>query len=283
MKAENKVNENDIIEGVMEKYFPAEFYPHQLWESMRYCFFGGGKRVRPRLVYKACEAAGGDRAFTEPLMAALEMIHTYSLIHDDLPCMDDDDTRRGRPSCHKAYGETLAVLTGDALLNLAYETLIGGYAAAGDKENYIKAAQIIASAAGIYGMVGGQVADTQPQPERGADELEYVHSHKTGALIRAAVLAGGLSRALSVEEFNAFSDYGSALGMIFQITDDIIDINTAAASEEDKLTYPSFYGLEKSRMEVERLRGECHRALAVLGTRGAGLTAYADKLAERIG
>jgi geranylgeranyl diphosphate synthase, type II len=237
---------------------PAKTFPHSVHEAMRYSLFAGGKRVRPILAIAAAEALGAKTKELLPLAGALELIHTYSLIHDDLPAMDNDDFRRGRPTCHKVYGDAIAILAGDGLLNMAFEVLSDIR-----RTNSVPANRLlfiikeIATASGVFGMVGGQVVDMESEG-RDVDfpTLEYIHTHKTGALIRAAVRVGALYARAGKSQFTALTRYGEMVGLAFQIADDILDItgtreeigkDVGSDLKKDKKTYPSFYGLDESR------------------------------------
>ncbi|NLK20930.1 MAG: polyprenyl synthetase family protein [Epulopiscium sp.] len=236
-----------------------------IYESMNYSIFAGGKRLRPVLMLSAFEAVGGKGQIVYPFACALEMIHTYSLIHDDLPDMDNDDFRRGKLTNHKVYGEGLAILAGDALLNLAFETMIKA-----TRENFSKEAldamDVIASAAGARGMIGGQVVDLiSENQEINMDNLNYIHKNKTTAIIQAALKAGGILGKGSKKEIKYLEEFGYCIGMAFQIQDDILDI---CGNEEElgkpiksdeknkKATYVSIKGLDESKKHVEALSQE---------------------------
>ena len=233
-----------------------------LEQAMHYAVTGGGKRLRPILVLEACLACGGDHRLALAPAAALEMIHTYSLVHDDLPAMDDDDLRRGRATTHKVFGEAMAILAGDGLLTLAFRIL--ATEPAGDRvaAARCRAVALIAHRAGTTGMVGGQVADLEAegQPvER--DRLEWIHSHKTGALLRGSVELGAILAGADHRWMGGLERYGNALGLAFQISDDILDRTGTAAElgktpgkdrESDKTTYPALLGLDGARKEAER-------------------------------
>jgi geranylgeranyl diphosphate synthase type II len=235
----------------------------RLHEAMRYAVFGGGKRLRPLLAIAACEALGGRIEDVVAPAAALEMIHTYSLVHDDLPAMDDDDLRRGRPTVHKAFGEAEAILAGDALLTLAFEVLAThppGEAAAGQRA---KAVALVAARAGAAGMVGGQLADLEAESRPPAlAPLEWIHKHKTGALLEASAELGAIHAGAGGADRAALGRFGGALGLAFQIADDILD-RTATVSvlgktpgkdeRSGKATYPALLGVEASRREALRL------------------------------
>lgn len=261
------------IEQILEKELPEiNIVPEIIHESMRYSTLGGGKRLRGMLVMAACEAVGGDVKQTYGLVAAIEMVHAYSLIHDDLPCMDDDDLRRGKPTNHKVYGDAMAVLAGDALLTLAFEVLAkipAEYGVAPDI--VIKVISELAHGAGSLGMVGGQVVDIQGEENPLSSEmLNYIHQHKTGALIKAALRGGALIGGASDKELELITRYGEALGLAFQITDDILDEigeeeqlgkTVGADQSQSKQTYPRLYGLAKSRELAEEYIQECLHVL----------------------
>jgi geranylgeranyl diphosphate synthase type II len=243
---------------------------------MRYSLFAGGKRIRPILVLAAAEAAGGSVEGALDAACAVELIHTYSLIHDDLPAMDDDDFRRGRPTCHRAYDEGTAILAGDALLTMAFEVL------ARESENHgekgIRMVRELAKAAGWKGMVGGQQVDmdsegTVPQ----LPVLEYIHTHKTGALIRCSVILGGLSAGADESFLSSLEHYGEKIGLAFQVVDDILDI-TATTGEmgkdqgsdaaRGKITYPALFGVSEARTRALELIEEAKKEMEGLDATG---------------
>jgi len=249
----------DIVDKSLEKLVPsAKIFPSSVHEAMRYSLFAGGKRVRPILAIAAAEALGAKTAGLLPIAGTLELIHTYSLIHDDLPAMDNDDLRRGRPTCHKVYGEAIAILAGDGLLNLAFEVLSEPRQLKSVPPNRLVAIiREIATASGVSGMVGGQVVDMESEG-RDIDfpTLEYIHTHKTGALIRASVRVGSLYARAGKRQLKALTRYGEMVGLAFQIADDILDItgkqeelgkDVGSDIKKGKKTFPSFYGLEESR------------------------------------
>lgn len=263
--------------------------PPRLREAMRYSLLAPGKRLRPALALLACEACGGERRAALPAACAIEMIHTYSLIHDDLPAMDDDDFRRGRPTCHKQFDEGAAILAGDALLTLAFEVL------ARDVQPPEVAAACcveLASAAGPEGMVGGQMADLEAEstPVATAEALEAIHRRKTGRLLCAAVLLGGRIARAAPPSLASLRDYGTAVGLAFQIADDLLDVEGAAEkigkrvgkdAKHGKLTYPSLWGLEESRRRAAALAEEACAALAPFGARGGRLQSLARYIIAR--
>jgi geranylgeranyl diphosphate synthase type II len=249
----------DIVDRTLDKLVPpAKTFPQVVHEAMRYSLFAGGKRLRPILVIAAAEALGAPSKDVLSIAGSLELIHTYSLIHDDLPAMDNDDLRRGRPTCHKVYGEAVAILAGDGLLNMAFEVLSDPRRTAGVPANRLLViTREIATASGVFGMVGGQVVDIQSEgKEIDFPTLEYIHTHKTGALIRSSVRTGALYARAGKRQFNALTRYGELIGLAFQIADDILDItgkqeeigkDVGSDLKKGKKTFPSFYGLEESR------------------------------------
>ncbi|WP_165233232.1 polyprenyl synthetase family protein [Aquisphaera insulae] len=268
--------------------------PSRLAAAMRYSALAGGKRLRPVLCLMAAEACGGDPAAAMPAAAALELVHTYSLIHDDLPAMDDDDLRRGRPTCHKAFDEATAILAGDALLTLAFELVAAGVAPA---PAAVRCVRLLAECAGHGGMVGGQMADLAAE-ERALDlrdegslsELEAIHRRKTGALLRAPLQMGAIIAAAPDSHVEALERYGRAVGLAFQIVDDLLDVE----GDEVKLgkrvgkdhglgkwTYPRFLGVDGSRRRARQLADEAVAAIAPLGPRGHRLRELAMALLER--
>lgn len=270
-----------MVEEGLRRFLPPEgSIPSQLPEAMRYSVFTGGKRIRPVLVLAACEAVGGDPSKALPFACALEMIHTYSLIHDDLPAMDDDDYRRGHATSHRVFGEAMAILAGDALLTEAFRIMASPETRGELPEGLIlDVISEIARAAGVYGMVGGQAVDVEVE-DREVDlkTVQWIHRHKTGALIAAAVKVGGKVGGATPGEMEALSRYGEAIGMAFQVVDDILDYG-----EEKKATYPRLAGLEEAKEEAKRLFQEAVEALDPLGERGEPLRAIARMIVERAG
>ncbi|UCE78212.1 MAG: polyprenyl synthetase family protein [Nitrospiraceae bacterium] len=253
-----------IVDSFLRDYFKGQSKPAVLQEAMLYSLFAGGKRLRPILALASYEACGGNAEDIVPYAATLELVHTYSLIHDDLPTMDNDDFRRGQPTNHKVYGEAVAILAGDALLTEAFSILSGMPRPANIKhENIIRIIREISEAAGINGMVAGQVQDLlseNKQPDR--QTLEFIHTRKTAALIRASVRLGPILYDSSREVHTALTHYGNSVGLAFQIIDDILDIEgktedlgKPVGSDEriNKMTYPRVYGIEKSREIAEQL------------------------------
>jgi len=278
---------SDATNGALERILPSEAsYPPSIHKLMRYSTFAGGKRVRPCLVMAAYEACGGkfgdEKALTAA--AAVEMLHTFSLIHDDLPCMDDDDLRRGKPTAHKAFNEALAVLGGDALCILAFEALAS--------VGRIDIIAEIASALGTGGMIGGQVVDIESEgQEVDKKTVEYIHYNKTAALIRASVRSGALLGGADGETFEKLSSYGSNVGLAFQVVDDILDeesttetLGKDAGSDKalGKATYPSVIGIEESKQYARELIEKAWADIAFLDDKGKILKDLAEYVRIRI-
>jgi geranylgeranyl diphosphate synthase, type II len=252
------------VDEALERWLVDENeFPPQVHRAMRYSLFAGGKRLRPILSLAAAEAVGGRATESLPIACALELIHTYSLIHDDLPSMDNDDLRRGMPTSHKVFGEAVAILAGDALLTEAFQLLTRpDLMKKIPQGRRLKAIHVIALGAGSRGMVGGQVMDIAAEgKEMKPEVLEYIHSHKTGALIAASIVAGGLVGGGSSREIQALEKYGRKLGLAFQIIDDLLDVQgdeseLGKAVRKDqgkgKATYPALFGVENSRKQAER-------------------------------
>lgn len=256
------------IERELDAFLPAEWdVPSGLRESMRFSLMAGGKRMRPILVIAAAEACGGSAEAAMPVACAVEMVHTYSLIHDDLPALDNDDYRRGRPTNHKVYGEAMAILAGDALLTHAFYTAVQSARKHGvPAEQALAIIEELSELAGPRGMVGGQVADMQgEQGITRLEELEYIHLHKTSDLIVFSLRAGGRIGGATERQLEALTTFGTNIGLAFQILDDILDIvgdekklGKPVGSDEKsrKVTYPYFVGIEASRRKVEELTGQ---------------------------
>ena len=249
---------DEALESLMP---PADSHPKRLVSAMRYSLFAGGKRIRPILVMAAAEAAGGTAQDALAAACAVELVHTYSLIHDDLPAMDDDDFRRGKPTCHRAFDEGTAILAGDALLTMAFEVLAGESGNFGGRGMLM--VRELAGAAGWRGMVGGQQVDMDSEgsvPD--LPVLEYIHTHKTGALIRCSVILGGLSANADKSFLKALGRYGEKIGLAFQVVDDILDV-TATTGEmgkdqgsdaaRGKVTYPALFGVHEARSRALEL------------------------------
>ncbi len=233
-------------------------YPEMLYNAVSYGLLSGGKRLRPLLLLEAVRMFGGVvDASAVNFALAIECIHTYSLIHDDLPCMDNDDFRRGQPTCHKKFGEATAVLAGDALLNLAYELIFSAIALRDRQENYVRAGIAIAAAAGGNGMVGGQACELAAENEQ---SIDYIYSHKTGALIRAALKAGALIANTSLENAEKIGKFGELFGYCFQLRDDLLD---KGGEDEGKITYLQAHGEEGT---AAALKSKTVEALEILAT-----------------
>jgi len=296
-----------LVDEALGCFLPrADAHPATIHEAMRYSVFAGGKRLRPILVIAGAEAAGGMARDVLPTACAVELIHTYSLIHDDLPAMDDDDYRRGRPTSHKVFGEAIAILAGDALLTLAFGLIGENFAAppaGGDPAGRAEAGAArdprrlrevlaeLADAAGTAGMIGGQVVDVLSEGKAvNGQTLEYIHTHKTAALIRASLRAGALLVGAPGGALEAISVAGSRLGLAFQIVDDILDVEGSleelgkrAGSDrrKRKVTYPGHFGLEASRMRAKALVEEAKAALEPLRAAAKPIGAIADFILER--
>lgn len=282
------------VEKRLQKYVPEEALLPQaeLFRAMRYSLLAGGKRIRPVLVLEFCRVCGGDPETALPFACAIEMIHTYSLIHDDLPCMDDDSLRRGKPSNHVVFGEARALLAGDSLLTMAFETMLSkdSIAAAG-AERAAEAAGVLARAAGVYGMAGGQEIDLACEGKSvSAETLMKMDECKTGALIRAAARMGCILAGAGDGQIRAAESYAKAVGFSFQIVDDILDETADTATlgkpagsdrENGKSTYVSTLGMETARKAVDELTEAAVNALAVFGKEADSLRNLARKLAAR--
>ncbi len=281
------------VDRALEGYLPEEGpYPPSLIRAMRYSVFSGGKRLRPILTLAGAEVVGGDPEQALPVACAIEMIHTYSLIHDDLPAIDDDDFRRGRASSHKVFGEAIAILAGDALLTHAFQLMTSREVLAeAEPDRVLDVVHDIARASGVEGMVGGQTVDVESEgktPE--ASLVEYVHTRKTGALIRASVRAGGVLGGGDGRQVEALSLYGRKLGLAFQIVDDILDVEgdasrmgkpTGSDARRRKITYPGAVGLEAAKGHAGLLIGEATQALSTFGPRAAMLQRLAEYVLAR--
>jgi geranylgeranyl diphosphate synthase type II len=270
---------------------PTERQPERLHEAMRYSVFAGGKRLRPILVLAAGESCGAAREELLPAACAVELIHTYSLIHDDLPVFDDDDYRRGRPANHKAFGEAVAILAGDALQTLAFQCLGATARLSTHPERWLEAIAELGDAAGSTGMAGGQYADVAAQAAAlDIDTLRALHGAKTGALLTGCVRVGAILAGAEPDRLELLDAYGKAVGLAFQIVDDILDVEGSLEdlgkrpggdAARGKATYPALLGREGARAEAERLRAVALAALEPLGANAAPLAALADYIVER--
>lgn len=281
-----------IVEEALERYLPEKnCHPQELHTAMHYSVFAGGKRIRPILCLAACEACGGIIATAMPTACALEFIHTYSLIHDDLPAMDNDDFRRGKPTCHKAFGEALAILAGDALLTEAFAFLSRAEKVRTPADRRLAVISEIASAAGMTGMVGGQALDIRAEKiEPDVNGLEDIHRRKTGALIIAAVKCGAFLAGANEEKVQALSNYASHVGIAFQIADDILNVEgdsvlmgkkTGSDAAHGKITYPSLLGMEASKAKLSEHIEAAIACIASFDSRALPLRVIARYIMQR--
>jgi farnesyl diphosphate synthase len=281
----------DQVEQALDHYLPAAGQvPHKLHEAMRYTTLGGGKRVRPLLVYASGALVGADPKALARAACAVEMIHAYSLVHDDMPCMDDDALRRGKPTVHVAYDEATALLVGDALQSQAFEVLASADTL--PPARLVAMLRLLAEAAGSGGMCGGQAIDLDSVGlALTLEQLERMHQLKTGALLRVSVLLGALAgRDLAPHEVDALAAYSKAIGLAFQVVDDVLDATADSATlgktagkdaADNKPTYVSILGLEPSRALAEQLRRDAHEALAPFGEQALRLRELADLIVQR--
>ena len=278
------------VEGALEAALPASHLaPDELHRAMRYAVLGGGKRMRPTLVFAAAHALGIADEQVLAAACAVELIHAYSLVHDDLPAMDDDDLRRGQPSCHRAFGEATAILAADAMQALAFQLLAED--PRHSPEQRVAMVALLARAAGSRGMVGGQSMDLAAEGQAlQLPELENLHIHKTGALIRAATLLGAATLAADDSRRRALERYGQCIGLAFQIHDDILDVEGDTATlgkthgaddARDKSTYPALLGLAEAKREARRYCSEAQEAVAVLGESAQPLHLLAERIISR--
>ncbi len=283
----------EIVNKALEGFVPEKQVPQaKIYEAMRYSLLAGGKRIRPVILLAVCEMLQGELNEAIPFACSVEMIHTYSLIHDDLPVMDDDDYRRGRLTNHKVYGEAIAVLAGDALLNKAHEILLDTVANAKDNmQGKARAAFVISNAAGTEGMIGGQVVDLESEGKQISEELLlYMHRNKTGALLKAPAMAAAELCDATNEEKQCICTFAEKLGIAFQIRDDILDVEGSldsmgkqAGSDEKKgkSTYVSFYGLEEAKKRLIEVSKQASDALKCFGGRAQLLSSLVERLAIR--
>ncbi|MEI8234101.1 MAG: polyprenyl synthetase family protein [Verrucomicrobiota bacterium] len=279
-----------LVDRALDRFLPkAAVKPPTIHKAMRYSLFAGGKRLRPVLCLAAAEACGGDMNVALPAACAVECIHTYSLIHDDLPCMDNDDLRRGRPTSHKVFGEGIAVLAGDALLTAAFEILT---AAPGTPRHPASAlVRELAYAAGSRALIAGQVADLEGEGKKiTLRELRFIHEAKTGALLTASIRLGAMSANATPAKLEALTAFGKHLGLAFQVIDDILDVTQTSEKlgksagkdvAAEKATYPALLGLEKARREAQRLTAASLAALKPFRKAGATLQALGEYLLQR--
>ncbi len=278
------------IDRALDRYLPkANVPPATIHKAMRYSLFAGGKRLRPILCLAANEASGGKTKNALPLACALECIHTYSLVHDDLPSMDNDDFRRGRATCHKVFGDGIAVLTGDALLTMAFE--IAAQARESRRYDLRKMLRELSNAASSRKLIAGQVADLEAEGRKVTRaQLRYIHENKTAAILTTSVRLGAMSANATEKQLAAITEFGRALGLAFQVIDDILDLTQTSeklgkSAGKDiaahKATYPSVIGLEKSRAEAQRLTKKALSVLNLFGKKAEPLRALANHLLER--
>ncbi len=293
MEFREKITEHTKeVEDIIKKFLPAEEgYQKTVMEAMNYSFLAGGKRLRPMLMLETYRLFGGSSKAIEPFMAAIEMIHTYSLIHDDLPAMDNDDYRRGRKTTHVVYGEAMGILAGDALLNFAFETACKGLMAEPGNPNVAKAMQILAQKAGIYGMLGGQVVDVEFEGlplER--EKLDFIYDLKTGALIESSMLIGAVLAGADEEVQNVILQVAGDIGLAFQIQDDILDVTSdietlgkpiGSDEKNHKTTYVTIRGLEQAQKDVEEISQRALDGLASLKEQNSYLNELVVYLVHR--
>jgi geranylgeranyl diphosphate synthase type II len=278
------------VDAALDRLMPGEnAQPPSIHRAMRYSVQAGGKRVRPILCLESARIFSVDVTPVLPVACALEFIHTYSLIHDDLPALDDDDLRRGKPTCHKKFGEATAILAGDALLTLAFERLANAPIEPARRVAILS--HVAASAGTVDGMVGGQVADLEAEGRAiQPAELEYIHRSKTAALIRASVVAGAIAGGADDEDVARLKRFGETIGWAFQVVDDILDVEESSAAlgktagkdaAQQKATYPSLYGLEKSRHFAKELEARAMAEIEMYGARAARLRELAELIVHR--
>lgn len=283
------------INNVLEKFLPAEEGQQRIiFEAMNYSVRAGGKRLRPILMEETYHMFGGSSAVIEPFMAAIEMIHTYSLVHDDLPAMDNDEYRRGKKTTHAVYGEAMGILAGDALLNLAYETAAKAFDMEVTDARVARAFAVLAKKAGVYGMVGGQVVDVESEKSDDCpitrEKLDFIYRLKTGALIESSMMIGAILAGASSDEVSRVEQIAAKLGLAFQIQDDVLDVTSTlevlgkpVGSDEknNKATYVTFEGLDKAVSDVERISKEAEEQLDDLGYDDAFLKELFEYLIHR--
>lgn len=278
------------VDAQLERLLPSDsMKPPAIHQAMRYSVFAGGKRIRPILCIEAAHIFDADATAALYPGCAIEFIHTYSLIHDDLPALDNDDLRRGKPTSHKKFGEATAILAGDGLLTLAFETVAA--APVSSELRVAMVAEIAAAAGTVNGMVGGQVADLESEGKKvGPDTLEYIHRSKTAALIRASVTSGALCAGVSADDVARLRRFGETIGWAFQVTDDILDVEESSAAlgktagkdvAQQKATYPAVFGLERSHEIAEELSAKAIAELQVYGARADNLRTIAEYLVVR--
>lgn len=283
---------SNYIESLLDEYKPKEDgYQTTIMEAMNYSLKAGGKRLRPILTLEACKIVGGNEEDAIPFAVAIEMIHTYSLIHDDLPALDNDDLRRGKPTNHKVFGEAMAVLAGDALLNYAFEVMLSNSINKENPQKYLKAINEIANSVGIYGMIGGQVVDVESEDKSiSKEKLDFIHLNKTAAIIIGCMRAGAIIGNADEEQLEKITKYGKNIGLSFQIVDDILDIigdeaklgkHVGSDIENNKSTYPSLLGLEKSKEIAKQLIYEAKDSIKDLSQDHSFLDGLANYIIDR--
>jgi geranylgeranyl diphosphate synthase, type II len=288
---EYRAQQQELIDRELDRLVPAETVPPEtIHRAMRYSLFAGGKRVRPILCLEAARVIFDASAGIETAACSLEFVHTYSLIHDDLPALDNDDYRRGKLTSHKVFGEAIAILAGDALLTLAFQTL-STIDSVSDERKTRTMAELSTAAGTVGGMIGGQVADLEGEGKIPTRELlESIHRAKTGALLRASVRMGAIYAGADDRQLHAISSYGEHVGLAFQIVDDILDVEQSSEllgktagkdAQQQKITFPAVYGLDQSRRMAERERVEAQEALAMFGERASRLRELADLIVQR--
>ena len=278
------------VDAALDRVLPPESEePSIIHRAMRYSLFAGGKRIRPLLAIASAEAVSESPGGIETAACSLELVHTYSLIHDDLPALDNDDLRRGRPTCHKVFGDAMAILAGDALLTLAFQVLSQLDL---DAERRVRLVRELATASGtVNGMIGGQVNDLEGEGKPPTPQLlESIHRAKTGALLRASVRVGAIYAGANCEQLKAVSEFGEHIGLAFQIVDDVLDVEQPSEAlgktagkdaQQQKITFPAVYGLERSRAMAEQERLAAHAALSGFDARAQHLKDLADLIVRR--
>lgn len=280
------------VENLLRDYMPKEEgYQKTIIESMNYSLKAGGKRLRPILTLEACKIVGGNEKDAIPFAMAIEMIHTYSLIHDDLPALDNDDLRRGRPTNHKIYGDAMAILAGDGLLNYAFEVMLSNSIGKENPDKYLRAINEIASSSGIYGMIGGQVVDVESENKQiEKDKLDFIHLNKTAAIMVGCMRAGAIIGDATEEQLQEITTYAKNIGLSFQIVDDILDIvgdeaklgkHVGSDIENHKSTYPSLLGLEESKKIANNLINEAKYSIEKLNDDREFLNGLAEYIIDR--
>lgn len=280
-----------LIEQKLDEFIPVQ-YPNKIWESMRYSVLAGGKRLRPLLALETCKVLSGSYEQAIPTACAIEMLHSQSLIHDDLPCMDNDDFRRGKPTNHKVYGESTAVLAGDALLSFAPQIILQKTPESVNNEALLRVLGEFVVAAGAEKLIAGQVVDIDSEGKQISEEtLNYIHENKTGALFKLSMRTGAILGGADEETLQAVTDYAEKIGLAFQIMDDILDVTATLEelgktpgkdAQEGKVTYISFYGLDESKKQLSSLCKEACDILEMHNIKSDVLIAVANSINERV-